>query len=70
MSFLVTRGLGQEGTAVTGGLGPSGNVFQQALSGILTMAGALATLFIPFSGISDAQKNQGGTSITTDIGID
>ena len=70
MSFLVTRGLGQEATLVTGGLGPSGNVFQTLLSGILTMAGALSTVFIEATGITSAQKNQGGTSISTDIGID
>lgn len=70
MSFLVTRGLGEEGTLVVAGLGADGTLFQKIVSGILTMTGALSTLFIPFTGATDAQKNQGGTSISTDIGID
>lgn len=70
MSFLVTRGLGEEATLVVAGLGPSGNVFQQVLSGIITMIGSLAAVYMEGTGATDAQKNQGGVSINIDIGID
>ena len=68
MSFLPTRGLGEEATLVTAGLGPeAGTTFMQALSGTITMFGTLVTLFIPDSG---AGKRQGGIAIDIDIGID
>lgn len=69
MSNLVVRGMATSNTVVTAGLGPAaGTLFTQALSGIITMAGALATVFIP-GGADDSQKNQGGTAIDIDIGV-
>ena len=43
--------------------------FTQAVSGILTMTGALATVFLPASGPSSGQK-RGGIAINLDIGLD
>lgn len=42
----------------------------QAVSGILTMVGSLGAVFIAASGPTDAQKNQGGTSLGIDLGVD
>ena len=70
MSFLVTRGLGENGTFVTAGLGPEdGTTFLKALAGSVTMVGNLMTLFIAGTGATDAQKNQAGIKIDIDIGI-
>lgn len=71
MANLVVRGLATDNTVVTAGLGPAaGGVFQKAISGIITMAGSLAAVFIEGVGITDAQKNQGGTAINIDLGVD
>lgn len=71
MSNLVVRGLDTEGALVTTGLGPSLiTAIIQAVSGILTMFGTLGTTFIAASGATDAQKNQGGTAIGIDLGVD
>lgn len=71
MSNLVVRGLDTEGSLVTTGLGPSLiTAITQVVSGILTMLGSLGTAFIAASGPTDAQKNQGGTSISIDLGVD
>ena len=43
--------------------------FAQAVSGILTMTGDLATVFLPASGPSSGQK-RGGIAINLDIGLD
>ena len=71
MSNLVVRGLDTEGSLVTTGLGQSlVAAILQAVSGILTMFGSLSAVFIAASGATDAQKNQGGTAIGIDLGVD
>jgi hypothetical protein len=68
MSFLVTRGMGENGTFVTAGLGTEdGTIFLKALAGVITMVGSLSTLFIP--GTGGPQNDQGGIRIDIDIGI-
>ena len=68
MSNLVVRGLATSNVVVTAGLGPAaGSLFTRAVSGILTMFGTLATVFIEAGG---GEANQGGTAINIDIGID
>ena len=44
-----------------------GTLFFQAVAGSMTMAGALATLFI--DGSTNAQKHQGGVAIDIDSGV-
>lgn len=64
-------GLGPDGISIaTRGYVCMAATFQEVMSGIITMAGSIAALFIAGVGATDAQKNQGGTSISTDIGID
>jgi hypothetical protein len=70
LSNLVVRGLATENVVVTAGLGPpAGSLFQRAVSGILTMVGSLSAVYQESSG-TDAQKNQGGTSISIDLGVE
>lgn len=71
MSNLVVRGLATDNVVVTSGLGPdSGNLFTRAVSGILTMFGSLGAVYKEAGGATDSQKNQGGTSIQINLGID
>lgn len=41
---------------------------KEALSGVITMIGSLTAIFIGVG--AGGENNQGGTSISTDIGID
>lgn len=71
MTHLVTRGLGATvAQMVTEGLGPDdlggGITFMKAVSGVIAMAGALTTLYIP---ASTASSNQGGVAIDIDTGV-